>query len=562
MQKPDIPENDLERLAALERYKILDTSPEQAFNDLAEIAAEICETPIALISLVDKQRQWFKARVGIDASETPRDISFCAHAVANQSMLMVPDATQDRRFCDNPLVLKDPKIRFYAGIPLITLDNWHLGTLCVIDRKPRQLTAQQQKQLERLSRLVINQLESRLSEHHLQQQLKVTKLANQERIAAEVEQYNLSTRLSLAAKSGGIGIWEWDFVNKKLTWNERMHELYGTSHDAFKGCLTDWSSRVHPEDLPEALSQFQRAVTESKEFDTKFRVIHPDGQVWYLKGNGLIEYNQQNEPQRMIGINVDISTLKKAEADVMQALERERELSQIRSSFISTISHEFRTPLAVISAKTELLKLLGDKLDRAEQEECLNTILNYVEHTTDLLNDVLIVSKAESGKLKLNLQFIDVVDLSQKLSQEIELCSPSHHCEFVVQDSRPNREEYSSHAQLDRKIIQQILTNLLTNASKYSPVRSKVILRLELLPKKVKFSIIDRGIGIPEEDQRHLFEPFHRATNVGNAPGTGLGLSIVKHLVNIHQGKIEVSSTVGKGSCFTVQIPTQWHMPS
>ncbi|WP_223807446.1 PAS domain S-box protein [Pseudanabaena sp. UWO311] len=164
MKHPETPANESDRLVALDRYKILDTLPEQVYDDLTQLAADICGTPIALISLVDKDRQWFKSRVGIDATETPRDISFCGHAVAESAILNVPDASLDPRFADNPLVAQDPNIRFYAGVPLITDDSFALGTLCVIDRQPRELTDQQIRQLEALSRLVISQFELRLKE--------------------------------------------------------------------------------------------------------------------------------------------------------------------------------------------------------------------------------------------------------------------------------------------------------------------------------------------------------------------------------------------------------------
>jgi len=163
MRKPEIPVNESDRLVALNRYQILDTMPEQEYDDLTQLAADICNTPIALISLVDRDRQWFKSRVGLEATETPRDISFCGHAVAANETLNIPDATQDPRFADNPLVINDPSIRFYVGVPLKTPDNFTLGTLCVIDRQPRNLTPLQIQQLEALSRMVISQLELRLS---------------------------------------------------------------------------------------------------------------------------------------------------------------------------------------------------------------------------------------------------------------------------------------------------------------------------------------------------------------------------------------------------------------
>jgi len=164
MQKPDIPINESDRQAALDRYQIVDTLPEQVYDDLTKLAADICGTPIALISLIDRNRQWFKSRVGLDATETPREISFCGHAVLENALLYVPDATKDPRFADNPLVINEPSIRFYVGVPLTTPDRYTLGTLCVIDRQPRELTAQQISQLECLSRLVISQLELRRNE--------------------------------------------------------------------------------------------------------------------------------------------------------------------------------------------------------------------------------------------------------------------------------------------------------------------------------------------------------------------------------------------------------------
>jgi anti-sigma regulatory factor (Ser/Thr protein kinase) len=153
--------NESERLEALRRYKILDTQPEQAFDDLTLIASQICGTPIALISLVDKDRQWFKSRIGTDVQETSRSISFCAHAIQQEGIFTVPDAMNDARFRDNPVVKGDPHIRFYAGAPLTTREGHALGTLCVVDFVPRKLTPDQNNALRALERQVAAQLELR-----------------------------------------------------------------------------------------------------------------------------------------------------------------------------------------------------------------------------------------------------------------------------------------------------------------------------------------------------------------------------------------------------------------
>lgn len=156
-----MPMNETARVAALQKYAILDSDPEQGFDDLVLLASYVCRTPIALISLVDENRQWFKSKVGVSISETAREVAFCSTAILQPDVLVVPDTLQDERFRNNPLVVSEPRIRFYAGAPLITEDGYALGTLCVVDRTPRELSPDQKEVLKALSRLVLAQLEFR-----------------------------------------------------------------------------------------------------------------------------------------------------------------------------------------------------------------------------------------------------------------------------------------------------------------------------------------------------------------------------------------------------------------
>lgn len=156
-----IPENEAARIARLEQYKILDTPPEDAFDRATRLASRIMDTPIALVSLVDRDRQWFKSRLGLDVPETPRDVAFCAHAIMTTDPLVVSDALKDDRFADNPLVAEQPKIRFYAGAPLTTRDGFNIGTLCAIDMEPHTPTESQVEALQDLAQMVVDELDLR-----------------------------------------------------------------------------------------------------------------------------------------------------------------------------------------------------------------------------------------------------------------------------------------------------------------------------------------------------------------------------------------------------------------
>lgn len=188
--RAELPRDEPARLNALLEYDILDTLPEASYDDITQLAAEICQVPISAVSLVDAERQWFKSRVGLEAEETRRDVAFCAHALLQPDLLVVPDARKDARFADNPLVTSGPRIRFYAGAPLIAPRGEVLGTLCVIDMVPRELLEGQARSLRALSRQVMAQLELR------------RQMAEQDRYRSLLEQANL--RLEAASQADDV----------------------------------------------------------------------------------------------------------------------------------------------------------------------------------------------------------------------------------------------------------------------------------------------------------------------------------------------------------------------
>ena len=250
MQRAPLPDDEMSRLAELQRYAILDTESEQTFDDLTTLAAQICGTPLAVISLIDSERQWFKAKVGIDASETSRDIAFCAHTILQRDLFEVADTLQDPRFVDNPLVTKNPFIRFYAGIPLITSGRYALGTLCVIDRVPRQLSPDQQKALMALARQATSLLELRLHQIQLE---KTTIAAEQSRLT--------QTKLSFAMDHSIDGMALLDREGRYTYMNQAHAELYGYEPTDLLGqpwtilYSSEWQNRITTSYFPMLLKQ-------------------------------------------------------------------------------------------------------------------------------------------------------------------------------------------------------------------------------------------------------------------------------------------------------------------
>lgn len=216
MQTPTVPENEAQRVESLFSYSILDSLPEKDFDDLVKLASSICNTPISLVTLVDSTRQWFKAKTGLEAAETPRDYAFCAHAINNASeVFIVPDSRLDKRFFDNPLVTGHPNVIFYAGVPLVNPQGFALGTICIIDNKPKNLTEEQIESLRIIARQVINLLELRRRN---------IELGKQKEVLEEISGfYSQTSEVAL------VGGWDVNFITNQISWTpitKQIHEAF------------------------------------------------------------------------------------------------------------------------------------------------------------------------------------------------------------------------------------------------------------------------------------------------------------------------------------------------
>jgi signal transduction histidine kinase len=242
----------------------------------------------------------------------------------------------------------------------------------------------------------------------------------------------------------------------------------------------------------------------------------------------------------------------RAEQATQRALEREKELHQLKARFVAIVSHELRNPLSSIQLALDLLETQAERLAPEKKQLYFQRAKASVRHMNDLLEDVLVIGEAEAGKLQCQPTPVPVEAFCCNLIEELQLGS-SHYLRFNPTCQPTTSTMYA----LDEKLLRYILSNLLSNAIKYSPAGSEVHLDLICEPETVTFRVRDEGIGIPPADRLELFSPFHRAGNVNRIPGTGLGLSIVKQCVDVHGGSITVHSTVGVGSTFTVTLYAQ-----
>ena len=297
---------------------------------------------------------------------------------------------------------------------------------------------------------------------------------------------------------------------------------------------------------PEQFSHRYQAILEAKVAITDEEIQLADGRTFELDYVPIIVAGNYCGHLWMYS---DITARKRSEAEMHQALQREKELGELKSRFVTNTSHEFRTPLTAILSSSELLEHYRHQWTEEKQTIHIHRIQKSVKHMTQLLNDILIIGKAEAGRLEFKPKLLNLAQFCRELAEELQLNSQNNHKICL------NYQSKCTQVFLDEKLLRHILTNLLANAMKYSPGESTINFFVACQDSQAIFNVQDQGIGIPEEDQIHLFESFHRATNVGNIQGTGLGLSIVKKCVEVHGGDIWVNSQVDQGTTFTLTLP-------
>jgi signal transduction histidine kinase len=370
-----------------------------------------------------------------------------------------------------------------------------------------------------------------------------------ERLLEQVKE--AKERLDLALQAANILSWDWDARRTDVLLGGSWAIILRVGRETSALTLDELAQMVHPDDLPKVKQVLGNCLNGGEsEYMAEHRIrTLAGGWVWSLGRGRVVERDAAGRALRMTGVNVDIDDRKRAEVELLAAVQREKELSEMKSKFVSTASHEFRTPLATMLSSAELLEHYSESLSPAEKANLLQTIQSGAKRMSEMIDDVLALGRAESGVLKLNLGPTNLRELCARVVSEFRIAQGKQH--VITLDDRFDRVE----ASMDERLLRHILNNLLSNAVKYSPPGSEVTLSLARREEQAVIEIQDRGIGIPLEDQPRMFESFHRASNVENRPGTGLGLAIVKKSVELHGGEISLSSAVGSGTRFTVMLP-------
>jgi len=516
---PDTPPNDeAHRLQVLFNLDILDTPPEERFDRITRLASRLFNVPVALVSLVDADRQWFKSRHGLDVLQTHRSMSFCTHTIQQDEVMVVEDALRDVRFVDNPLVTGEPNIRFYAGSPLAAPDGSRVGTLCLIDRAPRAFSEEEAAALRDLAAIVANEL-----------------------AAVELNRALLIQRESEAGMHALIdympeGVLLLDAVGRILFVNPAAERIFQRSTADLLGqsAVTLLVNRdVRAMAPPGGLPNLQAIETLA---------LRADGSQFPLEFT--INRIMMGGERRVTAIVRDISKRRKLD-------DSNRATDERRRKYFATATHELRTPMASVLGFSELL--LKRDFDPATGRELVEIIHRQASRLVALINQLLDLARIEAGgKESLDIRPLAASALIEQTLAGLVGLGDTARIQVTLANTLPPMLG-------DADKLQQALTNIVSNSIKYSAPGSPIL--LDVAPARraggpaLAIRVRDQGIGMTPEQVAQVFDAFYRADNASTAPGSGLGMTIFKEIIELHGGTVELSSTPGSGTTITMVLP-------
>ena len=367
----------------------------------------------------------------------------------------------------------------------------------------------------------------------------------------ELELQKSEERWHFAIEGSGYGAWDLNMTTKEVFFSDQWKIMLGYSVHEIENKFEEWERLVHPDDFKLCPAESNRHFNGETEFyANEYRMLCKDGKYKWILGRGkLIEWTPDGKPSRIIGTHKDITNSKLLEEQLRKSIEKEKELNDLKSRFVATTSHEFRTPLASILMISDTLISHLQKMNATQVLARLAKIKGHVLHLTDIVNNVLQLSKMQEGKIGFKPKKENMIAMCLSIVEEFSSVK-------LVKGHIIFKSPFDALiAKVDDRLIIQAVNNLISNAIKYTLEDPSVIIELKLENEELILRIQDNGIGIPEEDIKYLFTPFFRAGNVSTIQGTGLGLSIVREAVLIHGGRVSCSNNTDKGATFTLHFP-------
>jgi signal transduction histidine kinase len=541
---------------------VLDTAADTDIDALTRLAAHLCQAPVAAVSLVDAERQWFLSRLGIAAPETPRGVSFCTHAIEGDGIFEVADATRDARFAGTPLVVGEPHVVFYAGAPLVTPAGHAIGALCVIDHAPRTLTADQREALTLIGRQVMRRLEQ-------QRALKALQAFSNERVAhlEQLQQYAgtlalSEQRLAMVLAAVEAGYWDWNLVSGEVTFSARFGELFQLDCDGPLPVEALFAALDDPEleALHTAFADlFARRVERLHE---EFQVRTPDGEPKWLRFRGHVTaWGDDGEPLRALGLAVDITGDRQRDHQMRTA----QKLDAI-GSLAAGVAHEINTPLQFVSHNLDFLAAhcatvttgltASAPADDGEALRLHDEVAGAIAESIDGLERVTQIVRALKEFSHQGRGGRERIDLNQMIENAITLTR--NEWKFVADVERDLAPGLPPVAAAGYE-CGQLLVNLIVNAAHAVMAagaagrKGLIRVRTRLVNGQVELRLTDTGTGIAPEIRDRVFEPFFTTKSVGK--GTGQGLATARAIVERHGGTIDFETEVGRGTTFVVRFP-------
>jgi len=523
------------RLTTLLGYRIVDTAPEQDFDDLAELAAVACDTPVGSIAFVDGHRLWLKAKYGIELSELPRESSLTVEALRHADLFVVEDVLDGERHQASAVARLG--FRFFAAVPLRSPEGYALGALCVLDRKPRALEPRQASALRAIARQVMGVLEGRRASHD--------ESPAEDNFRPLVEQLLGAVYIEdVGAQTG------WYF-------SPQIEQVTSYTPDEWASDPDFFARVLHPDDRDWVLEATARAHVTGEPIRLEYRLIAKEGRVVWIQDDAAVARDGHGNPRYFQGLLTDITDRRELTAERDDLLERLRkqnerllDVDRIKDELLATVSHELRTPLTSILGYLELVLDEAGTLT-ADQARYLEVIARNAERLLALVSDLLFVAHAQTGSVEIER---DVVALGDVVEHSVVAAQPlaaRRGVELTLRRAAGVAVVGDNHR------LGQVVDNLLSNAVKFTPAGGAVTVRVSTADERAVIEVADTGPGMSENDLDALFVRFFRteAAKKSAVPGTGLGLSIVKAIVEAHGGEIAVDTAEGEGTTFRVYLP-------